>query len=449
MVLKKENTTFYKELKSIAVPIALQCAFQSSFSLVDQIMVGQLGSISIAGSGIAVKYSSLVTVTLSAISTVAAIMIAQYWGNKDEEGMNVSFFSNLYIAIGIAILFLIPSLGMTKDIMRIYTKDAAIYLAGAKYLWIIALSFVPMAITMVISALLRTLEKSKWLLYGSIVAMMLNIVGNYFFIFGNGSCPEMGIEGAALATLIARVVEMSLQIGFILVLKKKKQIILKPLVLPSKAFLKKVIIIVLPILVCEFLWSLGENIYAGIYGRLGRDALAAMTLTSPVQGLLIGLFSGVSVATVVMVGGRLGKDDYEGAYAVARKLLKIGVIGSLGISMILLICARFYGRLFNVTEEVSQLTCYILYSFSFVLFAKIANMILGGGILRSGGNTKLTLIIDIIGTWGFGIPLGFLAAFIWHLPIYLVYFILSLEELVRLGLSLILFKKRKWMKNIT
>lgn len=200
---------------------------------------------------------------------------------------------------------------------------------------------------------------------------------------------------------------------------------------------------------CEFLWSLGENIYAGIYGRLGRDALAAMTLTNPVQGLLIGLFSGVSAATVVMVGGRLGKDDYEGAYVVARKLLKIGVIGSLGISMILLICARFYGRLFNVTEEVGQLTCYILYSFSFVLFAKIANMILGGGILRSGGNTKLTLIIDIIGTWGFGIPLGFLAAFIWNLPIYLVYLILSLEELVRLGLSLILFKKRKWMKNIT
>ena len=200
---------------------------------------------------------------------------------------------------------------------------------------------------------------------------------------------------------------------------------------------------------CDFLWSLGENGYAMIYGRIGTDACAAMTLTNPVQALLIGLFSGIAAAAGIIVGKALGQSRYDDAYIMSEKMFKIGFAGSIILGILLSIFSSLYVKIFFVPSDVKQNTIYILYAFSIVLFVKVSNMILGGGTLRSGGNTRIVMAIDIIGTWIVGIPLGFIAAFILNLPIYLVYFILSLEEVVRLVISLIVFKKRIWMKNIT
>ena len=204
----------------------------------------------------------------------------------------------------------------------------------------------------------------------------------------------------------------------------------------------------MPILVCEFMWSLGENIYAGIYGHLGTEPCAAMTLINPIQGLMIGALCGLSQAAGVIIGKRLGSREYDEAYSESKKLMYYGFAGAIILSVVILIIKPFYVELYQVEESVKIITQQILVAYAIIAPFKVLNMILGGGIIRSGGKTKYTMGVDLIGTWVFGVPLGLLTAFVLKLSIPYVYFILSLEECVRFVISLILFKKKSWMQSL-
>lgn len=203
-----------------------------------------------------------------------------------------------------------------------------------------------------------------------------------------------------------------------------------------------------PILANEFLWSVGENVYAAIYGNLGTDQCAAMTLTYSIQGLLIGALSGLAQAAGIIIGKELGKKEYDSAYHKSQKLIWYGFMGSDLLAVFLIFMKGFYVDIFNVEAAVKETARQILIIFAVISPIKVLNMILAGGILRSGGDTKIVMYIDIIGTWGIGVPLGLLAALVLKLPIPYVYFMLSLEELVRLIIALAIFMRKKWMKSI-
>ncbi len=440
---------FNREIIRVAVPITIQSFFQSGVSVIDQIMVGQLGSISITGAGLGGKFSSIFSVTASAIAAAAGILISQYYGSKNKKGINDSFIYNLYFALILGLFFTLISVIMPVRLMAIYSTDSAAIYASASYLRIVAAGFIPMTLTLMISTLLRCLGYAIYPMCASIISVIMNTVLNYFLIFGKFIFPQMGLEGAAWATVIARMSEFLLVFILFLRVKNKDDVYISFHISLNGKFMKKVLIILYPILICEFLWSLGENGYAMIYGRIGTDACAAMTLTNPIQSLLVGAFSGIAAAAGIITGKALGDDRYDDAYAISVKMMRIGALGAVGLGILLSLSAVYYVKIFPVENFIRKDTIYILYAFSILLFAKVSNMILGGGILRSGGNTKIIMGIDILGTWIFGMPMGFAAAFIFNLPIYIVYFILSLEECVRLIISLIVFKKRIWMKNLT
>ena len=444
-----KNKLYMKEILAIGLPVTLQSIFQASYSFVDQLMVGTLGTVGIAGSGLGGKFSSLVTFTLNAVAAVASVLIAQYHGTKDEKGISKSFYTCSLIAGIVALLFAVPGFLCPEVIMGIYSNEQDVILVAASYLRIIAISYIPMTATLMLSALFRSVEKSKYPMYVSVLAVFANVFFNWLLIFGKWGCPRLGIIGAAYGTLISRALEAAILV-VILVYHNQKQVMnVKIMGLTDLSFYKKISVIVFPILLNEFSWSVGENIYAGIYGRLGKEALAAMTLTNPLQGLFIGMFSGLSSAAVVMVGKRLGQNDKDEAFSISKYLMKVGFIGSMIIAAVIVALAPFYVKLYNVEPEVKKLTIYILCALAAVIFAEILNMILGGGIIRSGGNTHYTLVIDAIGTWVFGVPLGLLTAFVFELPIYWVYFILSLEEVVRLVIGFVVFYRKKWMQNVT
>ena len=224
---------------------------------------------------------------------------------------------------------------------------------------------------------------------------------------------------------------------------------LKPTVMIKREQYKKILFIVFPLLINEFSWSVGENIYAAIYGRLGTAQVAAMTLVNPMMGMFIGMFSGVSAAATVMIGKRLGRDEQEEAYCIAKYMAKVGAIGSVIVSVILVVISDFYVNLFDVEPEVMQTSKRIIYVLAIYLIVKISNMIVAGGVIRSGGKTKYTLYIDLVGTWVFGVPLGLLGAFVFKWPIEAVYALLSFEEVVRLIITFVIFKNKKWMQNVT
>ncbi len=444
MEKKKE---FQKELLQIAVPVTLQCLMQSSFSVVDQIMTGQLGSISIAGIGLGGKFASIYSVVIAAVASVAGIMIAQYIGKNDHKQVGRSFYTNLAVSLIFVMVFTSLSMTMPYQILGFYTDDESAVQGGVEYLRIYALSFLPVAVTSMFSAYLRCVGAAKVPLYVGIVASVANTVLNYILIFGNAGFPAMGVKGAAWASVIAQLSGCILTVLFFISLSRKNSWKISFEIRMDKVYMKQYLVILMPMLVCEFFWSLGENVYASIYGHVGTKAFAAMTLTNPLQALVMGALSGVSQAAGVMIGKRLGADDRGSAYQDSKRLMYTGLVCSILLSVLIIVLNQYYVLIFQVEEDVRMMTRYVLAVYALVAPVKVQNMILGG-ILRSGGKTTFVMIIDMIGTWIFGVPLGLLSAFVFHLPIAAVYFVLSMEECIRVVISFIVFRKKKWMQTL-
>lgn len=443
-----DRKDFFAALTKIAVPVTLQSLLQSSFSVADQIMTGQLGSVSIAGIGLVAKFASLFSVVMSAVAAAAGIMIAQYMGKGDEREVGRSFYTNLCLALLIAVFFTGISCLWPGQIMGVYTEDALTKEAAASYLRILAVSFLPMTVSTMLATLLRCREAAMLPLYSGILSAVLNTLLNYVLIFGKAGFPALGAEGAALATLVSRVFDCILVFLLFIRITRKQSWKLPVLIRMEREGRKLYAGILLPILVCEFFWSLGENVYAVVYGHIGTESCAAMTLTTPIQVLMIGALSGISQASGIIVGKSLGSGEYEKAYKDSKRLMLCGLAGSLLLSALLIALSGFYVRIYQVESHVRMTARQILFAFALISPVKVQNMILGGGIIRSGGRTDFVMVIDLVGTWIFGVPLGLLSAFVLRLPIAQVYFLLSLEECVRLLISFVVFRKKWWIRRL-
>ena len=439
----KKTNGFLRSVCALAVPVALQSMLQSSFSMVDQIMIGQLGEVQVAGVGLAGKFASMYSVVISAIGAAAGIMIAQYLGQKNSREVRRSFFVNLLLGTGLAGVFTALCLLFPAGIMGAYTEDAQTRQAAADYLVLISGTFLPMAGATLLSTLLRCREKPRLPLYASIAAALLNTGLNYILIFGKLGFAPMGAKGAAIATVISQWGNFLLMLPMLPRKEKEAQMAAE-----TKFNWGQYLSMLLPLLGCEALWSLGENVYAAIYGRMGTGVSAAMTLTNPVQGLVIGALCGLSQAAGVIVGKRLGSGDPENAYGAAKKLLVYGAAGSVIVSAAVILCSGVYADLYQVDAAVKTMTRQLLLVYALIAPVKVLNMILGGGILRSGGRTKYVMFIDMTGTWCFGVPLGLLGAFVWKLPVAGVYALLSLEECIRFAISMAVFRRKTWMHRL-
>lgn len=442
----KENRSFFSSVCALAIPVALQCMLQASFSIVDQIMIGQLGSVSIAGVGLAGKFSSIYSVIVSAIGAVAGIMLAQYLGQEEHREVRRSFWVNLWLSLGLGLAFTGLCGCFPRQVMGLYSTDEETVTAAAEYLQLVSATFLPIAGATLLSTLLRCIEKPHLPLYASIVSAVLNTGLNYILIFGKLGFAPMGAAGAAIATVISQWANCLIML--LLLPRKDSPLKKRPDERRNPFNYRQYLAMLLPILACETLWSLGENVYAMIYGHLGTQAAAAMTLINPVVGLVIGALCGVSQAAAVIVGKRLGCQEYDEAYGSGKKLLLYGFLGSVILGAVVILGRGTYVKIYQVEGTVRELTEQILLAFALVCPFKVLNMVLGSGILRSGGKTKYLMYIDIIGTWCIGVPTGVLAAFRWNLTIPYVYFLLSLEECVRLAIGLWVFHRKYWIRSL-
>lgn len=444
----RQRDSFFSSVCSLAIPVALQSMLQASFSIVDQIMIGQLGSVSVAGVGLAGKFASIYSVIVSAVGVVAGIMISQYLGQKNQREVRRSFWVNLLIAVGLAGVFTLLCGGFPAQIMGLYTTDAPMRQSASVYLQIITATYLPLAGATLLSTLLRCMDKAQLPLYASIASAVLNTGLNYLLIFGRLGLPAMGASGAAIATVISTWVNCLLM----LVMLGRHGALLKIAgnsgVKMGKFNLKQYLSMLMPILVCEFLWSLGENIYAAIYGHMGTDASAAMTLINPVQSLVIGALCGLSQAASVIIGKELGSREYDRAYRDSWRLIRYGLLGAAILSALVAVASPLYVQIYQVDATVKLLTRQILLAYALIAPFKVLNMIAGGGIIRSGGKTNYVMVIDMIGTWVFGVPLGLLSAFVWKLSIPYVYFLLSLEECVRFAITVFVLRGKRWMQSL-
>ncbi len=441
----ERRNSFLKTVLSISLPIALQYMLQSSFYLIDQIMVGQLGSVSIAAIEIAGKPFFIYSFVVGAIAAICGIMISQYYGKKDLAAVERSVSVNLTSAFILAVVFTVISIFCAEGIVGIFSNDQNVTKAATPYLRILTATYVPMGIASVLAVRLRCMDKAVYPLYASIASALINTGLNWLLIFGNLGMPKLGVNGAAIASVISQLVNVVLIAAFYLHQTQKKIHFSLRL---GKGGYSQYFAMLLPIVLTEFLWTLGQNVNTYIYGHIGTKELAAMSLTGPVQGLFIGALSGISQAAGILIGKRLGENAFDEAYTEAKKLCWYGFAGSIALAIVLLLLKGIYVQAFQVEDEVRHTAVNLLVAFALLAPVKVQNMILGGGIIRSGGKTRYIMWIDVLGTWLVGVPLGLASAFYFHLPIVQVYFILSMEELVRWLISLHLFRSKRWMKTL-
>lgn len=444
------QASFLRVVVGIAIPVGLQSMLQSSFAMIDQLMVGQLGSAAVAAVEVASRPAFIYSVVVGAAASAAGIMVSQYLGMGDDEMADRSLSVNLAVVTVLAGAFMAVCLLFPEQIVRIFVKDdPAVLPPGKSYLLRIAWTYLPSGIASILSVMIRCMGRAVLPLGAGVAAAAVNTLLNYALIFGRFGFPTLGVDGAAIASVVSQMVNLLLILAMFFRLKAGRHSGLHFSLALGAAGWRQFIWMLLPILVNEFFWSLGQNVNTCIYGHIGTGALAAMSMTGPIQGLFIGAMSGVSQAAGILVGKRLGAQEYDAAYQESKKLMLYGLAGSLMLSPALILLKNSYVLLYNVEPAVQETASLLLFVFALLAPVKVANMILGGGIVRSGGKTGYVLAIELAGTWLVGAPLGLIAAFVFHLPIQWVYFILSQEELVRLLLTALFFRSRKWMANLS
>ena len=411
-------------------------------------MVGQLGVSSISSISFSGKYLAISNFTLFAISSTASILMAQFIGQKNKENVKKAFALNFTFSLILGLIFTLIGILFTKVIMTFYTNDESVISEGVKYLKIASLTGILTSFISMFSSYLHNNKKAYFTTISSMVAVILNALLNYLLIFGNYNFPKLGVVGASYATVISQVVNLTLiTIFFIITNIKSEYKISFRLNNISRDFFNNTIIILTPLFLTELMWSLGQNVFGSIYGHTSTEASAAMANISPVVGLTIGFFSGVSNACGIMCGNILGTKDESLSMKYAKRFILISIIGSIIIGIIVSIFAKTYANIFNVSDTCKQMTVYILYVDGAYLWSKVTNMVTGR-IIQSGGNTKISFVINIIGTWIVGIPLGLLASKVLKLDIWYIYAFICFEEVLRVILSLWFIYKKKWINFI-
>jgi putative MATE family efflux protein len=440
---------FFSQLLLLASPIILQQFIFSSLGMIDTMMIGQLGDVSVAAVGIANQVFFLVNLLLFGITSGSAIFTAQYWGKKDipriKQVLGLSLILSL---VGAGVITLIAIL-FPEAVIRLYTTDPEVIKPGGEYLRIVAISYLFAAVSYSFFVILRSIENVRLPMITSVFALSLNTILNYGLIFGNFGFPQLGIEGAATATVIARLFEVCLIL--LLVYWKKLPLAASPIELLRWDLIRlgKFFQTTLPVIITEIIWSLGTTTYNAIYAHISTQAIAAYNVALSVDRLVFVIFIGLGNACAIMIGNKIGEEDRNSASLFGRKFLLLGFSSALILGLLMLLVKNPLISLFGVTPETTRLAEYIMLVMIFSLPIRSMNLILLIGILRSGGDTIYAFFIDAGVIWMIGVPLAYIGAFIFRLPIHWVYLMVVTEEIVKMSLGLIRFFKGRWIHTLT
>lgn len=445
-----KDKEFWKKTLLIGIPIALQELLSTGLNLVDTLMLSSMGDVTVAAIGLANKIFFIFTIFIFGISSGSGILTSQFWGKKDVENIRRVLGISILIGIGIALLFLFPSVTIPQMVMRILTPNQEMIKIGAIYLGITVWGYPILAVARAYASAMRGMNQVVIPAFINLLAILLNIFLNYLLIFGNCGFPELGVVGAAIATIIARYAE---GIGLLIIIYIKKNPVattLKKLFDFNVDFVKKYIATILPVVANEFMWGLGITMYSLVYGRMQDIEVAAITITQTIEEVFLVIFQGISAASAVVLGNELGANHLNRADKYAVNYIFLQTVFSL---IMALACFKLRWPIIHlftsITYEVQRLVNYCLCVFAVFLPFKMLNYLIITGILRSGGDTKAAFILEVTSVWCVGIPLAVLGGLVLKLPIHIVYAFVFLEEVYRFVLSFIRYRKKKWLKNIT
>ena len=440
---------YFSNVRKIALPIIAQQAMFSLLNMLGVIFVGQKGDASVAAVGLAGQIAFLLNLVHFGIVSGAAMFTAQFWGKRDIPNLRRVLGLCLILAISASFLFFALAQLFPSQVLRIYSKDAQVIALGTDYIRTFSWTFLFFAITFSYAVVMRSTGNVITPTMVGVGALFISTVLSYSLIFGKFGLPELGIQGAAVAAVIARFLECTILLAIIYRTRSPVAASLRELLGFDRVFFGRVIKPMLPVILNELFWSLGITTYNIIYGRLGTQSYAAINIVSTIEQVLFVIFIGVSNATSVLVGNRIGAGKEEEAYVYAGRSLGIGIVGGLLLGLVLQLVKDPVLSLYKVSPEVIENAGYLINVVTFFLWIRVNNMTIVVGILRAGGDTRFSLFLDGIIIWIVGVPMAYLGAFVWHFPVYLVYLCAMSEEATKWVLGLRRYLSRRWINNLT
>lgn len=440
--------SFYKHALTIAVPLMLQQLVTSSVNLIDNLMIGQLGDAALGAVATTNRFFMIGMFATFGVLAASAIFIAQYYGAKDEDNMKQSFRFSILSAVVIMMPFLFFALLFPNLVLGFFTQDTNILANGMIYIRVVAFALIPTALTLAFVSAMRAVGETKIPLYVGIIAVLINAFLNYVLIFGHFGFPQLGILGAAIATLIARIIEAIILSVIMFKRAFPYTTTIPEMLIISKRNVKTITLKALPLAFNEFFWASGMATLFKFYATRGSEVISGISIASTTADLFFVLFGGMAVATTVLVSQPLGADNLEEAKLNGYRMISFSMMLAIVFGIMMFGASFIVPNFYNVSLEAKQIATNMIriMSFMFWIYMGTAECYF---VLRAGGDMKSTLMMDSGFMWLVNIPVVFLVTYFTGFSIYGLYLTGQSTDFVKLAVSLNLVKREKWVKNLT
>ena len=444
--MDERKRSLRKEIVRLALPIALQQFMTALVGACDAIMLGKLSQDAMSAVSLATQVTFVFNLFMFAFMAGENMFVAQYYGKGDYTGISQVFSLVTKICGCIAVVFLAGTLFFPEQLMRILTNEETLVVLGSEYLRVIGISYVFSGIAQTFLAIMKNCGAVNMSTLINGVMVILNIALNAVFIFGLSGFPKMGIKGAALATVLATVVQFLWSVGYVLCRIRAVKFSLRSC---EKKLFGRFWQKTVPLLINNLAWGIGFSMYSVIMGHLGTDAVAANGIANISKNLVVCFCLGLGNAGSIIVGNRLGADRLQEAKEVGETLTKTAIIAGIVSCLVLIALSPFITKMVDLTPIARGYLQKMLLISSYYIAGKSVNCMTIGGIFAAGGDSKFGMLCDSVTLWCIIVPLGCICAFILKLPVMVVYFVLNLDEIIKLPVVYKHYKKYKWIKNLT
>lgn len=447
--MESEKRIFYRKLWGLVFPIAIQNLMTALVSASDAFMLGFVSQTSLSAVSLATQIQFVHNLFMLALTIGATTLAAQYWGKGDTDSVEEILAIVLKISMAVSVVFFIAAMFFSGFLMRIFTNDIRLIQAGIPYLRIVSVSYLFMGFSQIYLCIMKNSGRTaKSTIYGS-VAVVINIGFNVIFIFGLAGFPAMGIAGAALATTVSRALELLLTI-YENMHRSLVCVRLKYIRNSSKKLKKDFWHYTTPVLGNELVWGCGFTMFSVIMGHLGSDAVDANSVANILKNIIACVCNGIGIGTGIIVGNELGKGEMERATEYGNRLFKLAVFAG-AVSGLILLAVSPVLRIFtgSLSAQAHSYLKNMMYICTYYMIGKSVNATVIAGVFCAGGDTKFGLKCDAVTMWVILIPIGMITAFVLKLPIMVVYFIISMDEIIKLPAVYRHYKKYNWVRNLT